>query len=83
MKNNMIQMMMVLGLGGLVMFSSQSQALSLNLSFGNGGISIRLDDDKHPLIKKGKLDRKDNKKLDRKDDKKLDRKDDKKNNNRR
>ena len=45
----MIQMMMVLGVGGVVMFSSQSQALSLNLSFCNGGINLRLDDDKHKV----------------------------------
>lgn len=40
-------MMMVLGVGSLVMFSSQSQALSLSLNFCNGGINVRLDDDKH------------------------------------
>lgn len=47
MNKRMIQMMMVLGIGGIVMFSSRSQALSLNLSFCNGGISLRLDDDEH------------------------------------
>ena len=40
-------MMMVLGICGIVMFSSRSQALSLNLSFCNGGISLRLDDEEH------------------------------------
>lgn len=49
MNKRMIKMMMVLGIGGMVMFASGSQAMSLNLSFCNGGISLRLDDDKHEV----------------------------------
>lgn len=50
MNKKMIQMMMVLGLGGVVMFASQSQALSLSLGFSSQGVSVRVNDDKRVVV---------------------------------